>query len=56
MKEGEFAYDWKRDGWVFADYYKTGITFQTCPFCGGDLPNASSILDALTDGSEGDEA
>jgi hypothetical protein len=52
MMAGEFVPDLQRDGWVFPDYYISGVVFRTCPFCGGDLP---TIAQTLTDGSEGAE-
>jgi hypothetical protein len=55
IKEGRMLFDFKRDGWLYDDYYVTGVVHRECVHCGGELPDAARIFDNLTNGSEGEE-
>lgn len=55
MLDGGFTLDFKRDGWVFPDYYVSGILFHDCPFCGGELPTVADVTDRIIHSDEDDQ-
>lgn len=47
VRQGDFRYDWRRGGWLWAHSTSPELPWIICPGCGGTLPRLPDVVARL---------